>query len=118
MLSADCSDEKKACLAARPSTTLETWKLTAAEACRLHRLSRYICGRRNALHAQLEVVGVRGVLECRFVADQSGLEQIPQRLVERLHAVLRSAGRNRVADGAGLFRHENTFANERGVDHD
>src|SRR5580704_7714115 len=73
---------------------------SASESSRLHRLPRNVGGRCNALHAQLEVVSVGSVLQSGFVIDQAGLEQIPQRLVESLHPVLRRTGRNGVANRA------------------
>jgi hypothetical protein len=48
--------------------------LAAAESGRLHGLAGNVCRGCDALHTQLEVVGVRGVLERGFVADQAGLE--------------------------------------------
>ena len=72
----------------------------------------------DTLHPQLEIIGVRSALQSRFVVDQAGLEEVPQRLVEGLHAVLGSAGGNGIADGTRLFRHENTFANVGGINHD
>src|SRR5207237_1191129 len=54
----------------------------------IHGVSRDVAGGSHALHAQLEIVGIRGIFQSRFVIHQSGLEQIPQRLIKRLHAVL------------------------------
>src|SRR2546429_262686 len=73
-----------------PSCSIcQNWSLsTPAEACRLHGVSRDVAGGSHALHAQLEIVGIRGIFQSRFVIHQSGLEQIPQRLIKRLHAVL------------------------------
>src|SRR5947209_19678152 len=92
-------------------------KLAAAVTGGLHRLARDVGGRGNTLHTQLEIVGVGCVLERRFVIDQTGLEKIPERLIEGLHAVLRCAGGNRIADGTCLFWNQNALAYERRVDH-
>ncbi len=92
--------------------------LASAEACLLHGVFRNVAGGRNARHAQLEVVSIRGAFQCGFVVYETGLEQVPQRLIERLHAVLRSAGGNRIADSPRFFGDQNTFADVRSVDHD
>ncbi len=74
--------------ALRRAQSVERGRLASAEACRLHGVSRDVAGGSHALHAQLEIVGIRGIFQSRFVIHQSGLEQIPQRLIKRLHAVL------------------------------
>src|SRR5437879_10810653 len=76
---------------------------SAAVARRLHGLPRNIGGRRDALHTQLEVVGVGSVLESGLVVDQAGLEEVPERLIESLHAVLRGTCGNRVTKKRRLF---------------
>src|SRR5580658_5518831 len=91
--------------------------LSSPKPCRLHRLPRNFGGRRDALHAQLEVVGVRRVLQRSLVVDQPRLEQIPQRLIEGLHAVLRSTRRNRIANRARLLGHQHALSNVSGIDH-
>src|SRR5208282_5040214 len=48
----------------------------------------------------------------------AGLEQIPERLVEGLHAVLRGTGGDRFADGARLLGHQNAFPDVGGGYHD
>src|ERR1700674_570403 len=83
--------------------------LSASKARRLHRLPRDIRRRRNTLHPQFELVRIRGALESSLVIHQPRLEQIPERLVKRLHAILRRAGGNRFADGARFLRHQNAF---------
>src|SRR5271166_5771410 len=82
-----------------------------AESRRLHRLPRDVGCRGNALHSQFEFVGVGGVLKSGVVGNQVGLEQIPERLIEGLHAVLRGAGRDGVANGARFFGHQDALAN-------
>src|SRR5689334_11751330 len=93
-------DKKAGALWARPEfrRTALGKCLASAKSGRLHGLAGNVCGGGDALHTQLEVVGVGGVFERGFVADQPGLEQIPERLVEGLHAVLRGSGRDGVAD--------------------
>src|SRR5579859_6505727 len=57
----------------------------------LHLLTRSIrCGM-DALHFELEVVRIAGVLQCGFIADQALRVQVVEGLVKRLHTVLRSA---------------------------
>src|ERR1700674_707494 len=85
--------------------------ISASKARRLHRLPRDVRRRRNTLHPQLEFIRVRRALERSLVIHQPRLEQVPERLVKRLHAVLRCASRNCFADRASLFRHQNTFPN-------
>src|ERR1700733_2838254 len=97
------------------SRKTESYALPSAESGRLHRLPRNVGRRSNTLHAQLEVVGIRRILQRGFVVDQPGLEQIPQRLVEGLHAVLRRSGRNRVTNRACLLRHQNALPDKRRV---
>src|SRR5208282_1544371 len=48
-------------------------------------------GAGDALHAELEVVGIAGVFHRDLVGDQPLLQQIVERLVEGLHAVLRGS---------------------------
>src|SRR5207245_11170869 len=74
--------------ALRRARNVEKGLSAPAEACRLHGVSRDVAGGSHALHAPLEIVGIRGIFQSRFVIHQSGLEQIPQRLIKRLHAVL------------------------------
>src|SRR5205085_8436126 len=60
-------------------------------------------GRLNALQLEAELVRVRRAAQ-RFVErDQSVLIQRIERLIERLHAVLRRALRDRVLDQLRLF---------------
>src|SRR6202140_2389059 len=62
---------------------------SASKARRLHRLPRDVRRRRNTLHPQLEFIRVRRALESGLVIHQPRLEQVPERLVEGLHAILR-----------------------------
>src|SRR5271165_2822654 len=91
--------------------------LPSAEAGRLHGLPGDVGRGGDTLHAQFEVVGVGGVLQSGLVVHQARLEQVPQRLIEGLHAVLRCAGRDSVANGASLLGHENALPNEGSIDH-
>src|SRR5229473_8090035 len=88
--------------------------ISPSKARRLHRLPRDVRRRRDALHPQLEFIRVRSALKSSIVIHQPRLEQIPERLVEGLHTVLRRASRNCFADGASLFRYKNTFPDVRG----
>src|SRR5436190_21067981 len=54
-----------------------TASASAAEARLLHGVARNVAGGRNALHTQLEVVGIGCVFQSSFVIDQTRLEQIP-----------------------------------------
>src|ERR1700693_1548583 len=74
--------------------------VSASKARRLHRLPRDIRRRRNTLHPQFELVRIRGALQSGLVIHQPRLEQIPERLIKRLHAILRRAGGYRFDDGA------------------
>ena len=69
------------------------------------------------MHAQLKVICIRRIVERRLVSHQPRLKQVPQRLIECLHPVLRRACRNRVPNRARLFRHQNTFPDVRGINH-
>ena len=51
--------------------------LLSAESRCLHGVFRHVAGGRNTLHAQLEVVCVRSILQRCFVVDQPRLEQVP-----------------------------------------
>src|SRR5947209_17060641 len=70
----------------------------------------------NALHFELEVVWIAGVLQCGFIADQALRVQIVEGLVERLHTVLRGAGANGLMQQARLFRGHDALADKRGRD--
>src|SRR5438445_8973829 len=62
---------------------------SAAVARRLHGLPRNIGGRRDALHTQLEVVGVGSVLESGFVDDFKRSEEHTSELQSRQYLVCR-----------------------------
>src|SRR4051794_1927335 len=68
----------------------------------------------DALHFELEVVGIAGVLQGGFIADQALRVQIVEGLVERLHTVLGGAGANGLMDQARLFRDHDALADKRG----
>ena len=55
----------------------------------LHCLPRDVGGGGDALHAQFEVVGIRGVLEGDFVVDEARLEQVQQSYASWLDPVTR-----------------------------
>src|SRR6516162_9931744 len=67
-----------------------------------HFLPRSVRRGTNALDAQLELVGVGRAREGFVQGDELLGVEIEERLIESLHAVLRSAGGNRVVDQAGL----------------
>src|SRR5262249_9589910 len=74
----------------------------ATEACLLHLLTGGISGGRDALDFELEVVRIAGILERRFVCDQSLLIKVVERLIKRLHAVLRCSYGDGFADEPGF----------------
>src|SRR5260370_13825831 len=71
---------------------------SASKASGLHRLPRDVRRRRNALHPQLELIGVRGALHSGLVIHQPRLDQIPELLIDSLHPFLLRARSNRLAD--------------------
>src|SRR5437588_650537 len=84
----------------------------------LHLLAcRVRCGM-DALHFELEVVWIAGVLQGGFIADQALRVQIVEGLVERLHTILGGAGANSLMQQARLFRGHDAFADKRGRDQD
>ncbi len=73
---------------------IERLRSSGAKSGLLHLLAcRIRCGM-DALHFELEVVRIAGVLQGGFIADQALRVQIVEGLVERLHTVLGGAGAN------------------------
>src|SRR5260370_29506816 len=70
----------------------------------LHLFASGVGGGTDALHAQLEIVGIGCAAEGFLKADEVARIEIVERLVEGLHAVLAGAGCNGVVDPARLFR--------------
>src|SRR5262249_41241119 len=86
--------------------------------CLRHLVAAQIGGRRNALDPELELVDVRCPPQCLFVRDQLLLEETEDRLIERLHPVLRGAGGNRGVGEVCLRLVDDAVADECCPDHD
>ena len=82
-----------------------------------HLVAAHLGGRRDALHLQLELVDVARPAQRLFVGDETLLEQAEDRLIERLHAVLRRARGDRAVDQVRLFLVDDAVADEGGADH-
>src|SRR5205823_2079312 len=98
----------------RHAASLRVSLSTAAEAGRLHLLAGGVGGGADALHLELEVVWLAGVLESGLISDQALRVEVVKRLIEGLHAVLRDAGGEGFVDGARLFRSDDALANVLG----
>src|SRR5579864_2904906 len=97
---------------------VEQLRSSGAKSGLLHLLAcRVRCGM-DALHFELEVVWIAGVLQGGFIADQALRVQIVEGLVERLHTVLGGAGANGLMQQARLFRGHDALADKRGRDQD
>src|SRR5436305_13680711 len=97
---------------------VEQLRSSGAKSGLLHLLACSVrCGM-DALHFELEVVWIAGVLQGGFIADQALRVQIVEGLVERLHTVLGGAGANGLMQQARLFRGHDAFADKRGRDQD
>src|SRR3984957_15586211 len=83
-----------------------------------HVLARGIGGGADTLDAETEIVRIRSAQNRFFEGDEVEEIQIEERLIESLHAVLAGAGRDGVANHAGLIRVDDAIANVAGGDHD
>src|SRR5258705_2080561 len=83
-----------------------------------HLIAGHLRRGRNTLNLQLELVDVRRPAQRFLVRDQLLLEQVEDRLVERLHAVLRGALRDGAVDHVRLLLVHDAVADERGADQD
>src|SRR5438105_325900 len=83
-----------------------------------HLVAGHVRGRRNALHLELELVDIRRPAQRFFVRNQLLLEQIEDRLIERLHPVLRRALRDGAVNQVRLLLVHDAVADERGADQD
>src|SRR6266852_7601870 len=83
----------------------------------LHLLASGVGGRANALDAELELVGVGCADERLFIGDQLAGEEVVERLIEGLHAVLASAGGYGVVDQSRLVGIDDAVADIGGGDH-
>src|SRR6478735_12849065 len=97
---------------------VEQLRSSGAKSGLLHLLARGVGCRMYALHFELEVVWIAGVLQRGFIADQALRVQIVEGLVERLHTVLGGAGANGLMNQARLFRDHDALADKRGRDQD
>ena len=77
-----------------------------------------VVGRVDSLDAHLELVRIRRIVQRFFHGDEPLLKQLKQRLVKRLHAVLRRARGNRFANHVGLFFVDDVIANQSGGNQD
>src|SRR6184192_543352 len=94
-----------------PAPVWNHWVLSsAAEAGGLHLLARGVGGRADALHLELEVVWLAGVLEGRLISDEALGIEIVERLIEGLHAVLGDAGSESFVDSARFFGSDDALA--------
>src|SRR5262245_49285198 len=66
-----------------------------------HLISGHVSGRRDALDFELELVDVARPAQRFLERDESLLIEAEDRLIERLHAVLRGAGGDRAVDHCG-----------------
>src|SRR5579864_4475465 len=97
---------------------VEQLRSSGAKSGLLHLLARGVCCRMHALHFELEVVWIAGVLQCGFIADQALRVQIVEGLVERLHTVLGGAGANGLMKQASFLRGHDALADKRGGNQD
>src|SRR5258708_39638614 len=75
-----------------------------AETGLLHLLARGVRSRVNTLDFEFEVVGVARVFQRRFVAHQTLLIEVVERLVKRLLSVLRRSSPDPFMDKPRFFR--------------
>ena len=68
-------------------------------------------GTGDSLYAKLEIIRIAGIFNRRLVGDQTLLQQIVERLIKGLHAILRRSLLQRFLDVARLLRRGNTLAN-------
>src|SRR6476646_2603832 len=83
-----------------------------------HLVSCELGGGTDSLDLQLELVDIRRPTQGLLERDQALLIQAEDRLLEALHPVLESAGRDRSVDLTGPIFVDDAVANERGGDHD
>ena len=98
-------------------------RLFAAEAFEVgHLVGHFLAGSvgcgTNTLNAKAEFVRVGGAEQCFLKRDELLGVQIEDGLIESLHAVLRSAGRDGVVDEARFVGVDDAIANVGGGDHD
>src|SRR5438876_10732432 len=82
-----------------------------------HLIAAEIGRRRDALNLQLELVRVGRPAQRLVVGDDPLPEQTENRLIERLHAVLRRAGGDRAVNEMPFVLVDDAIADEGGGDH-
>ena len=95
----------KRVISGAPITVLAIWSRLMSEVVR------------DALDLQLELVDVGRPAQRFLVADEPLLEQAEDRLVERLHPVLRRACGDRAGNQVRLLLVDDAVADEGGADH-
>ena len=100
--------------AEKPNLTSGNVIVYVADAARfLHLLSRHRSCIRDTREPQTKFVGIGRAAKSFIEGDKARLVEVKERLVEGLHAVLRSSGRNGIADAGRLVFVKYVVADER-----